>query len=296
MASGFFALFDDIATLLDDAAVMSKVATKKTAGLLSDDLAVNAEKATGFHASRELPVIWAITKGSLLNKVIILPLAFLLSSYMPWLIVPILLIGGAYLSYEGFEKVTEWLGLHEKPNIVARGTDDPKDLVTKEKAKIRSAIKTDFVLSIEIIIIALSTVLEQPLVIQLIAVSFVALLATVGVYGVVAMLVRMDDAGFALIDKYSNLPSMWSSFGHGVGRVLVAMLPKIIKLLSVIGTIAMLLVGGGMYLHNIETIHHFFVSWPPMVGDLLLGILVGASIYGLVTGLKRFWQPKAEAA
>ena len=181
MASGIFAILDDVAMLLDDAAVMSKVAAKKTAGLLGDDLAVNAEKATGYHASRELPVIWAITKGSLINKVIILPVAFLLSAFVPWLIVPILLIGGAYLSYEGTEKVYEWFTGHEKHSIAAEASDDPKEIVNREASKIKAAVRTDFILSVEIVVITLETVFEQSFPVQFAVVSFIALLATAGV-------------------------------------------------------------------------------------------------------------------
>ncbi|MEJ2330941.1 MAG: DUF808 family protein, partial [Gammaproteobacteria bacterium] len=196
MASGIFAVLDDVATLLDDAAIYSKLAAKKTAGLLGDDLAVNAEKATGFNASRELPVIWAITKGSMVNKLIILPIAFLLSAYAPWLIVPILLLGGAYLSYEGAEKVLEWVLPHKKHATPAAETADSKaDLLDTEARKIKGAIRTDFILSIEIIVIALGTVIDQSLGMRIFVVSIIALLATVGVYGLVALLVRMDDAG-----------------------------------------------------------------------------------------------------
>ena len=225
MASGIFAIFDDVAMLLDDAAAMSKVAAKKTAGLLGDDLAVNTEKATGFHASRELPVIWEITKGSLINKVIILPFAFLLSAYMPWVIVPILLLGGAYLSFEGAEKVFEWLGGHESKTIAAQESDDPKEIVLREKLKIKAAIRTDFILSIEIVVMALGTVMEQVLLVQIMVVSFVALLATVGVYGLVALLVRMDDMGFYLIDYAKNIEGFIARGFRIGGEFLVAALP-----------------------------------------------------------------------
>lgn len=282
MATGILALFDDIAMLMDDAAIMGKVAAKKTAGLLGDDLAVNAEKATGFRASRELPVIWAITKGSFINKLIILPLAFLLSIYIPWLIVPILLLGGAYLSYEGAEKVFEWIVPHEKKPIVAEETADPKEIVAREKQKISSAVRTDFILSIEIIVISLSVVVDQPLAVQLIVVSGIALVATIGVYGLVALLVRMDDAGFYLIAEAADLDGFGKRFMRRTGELLVASLPVIIKLLGVIGTIAMLLVGGGMFVHNIEAIHHALQSLPAMTAELLVGLVVGAIMLGVV--------------
>ena len=279
MASGIFAILDDVAMLLDDAAVMSKVAAKKTAGLLGDDLAVNAEKATGFHASRELPVIWAITKGSLLNKLIILPIAFLLSSFMPWLIVPILLLGGAYLSFEGVEKVYEWFVPHEKKEIAAKVTSDPKEIVSKEATKIKAAVRTDFILSIEIIVIALETVIEQSLMIQILVVSFIALLATAGVYGLVALLVRMDDTGCYLIERATDMDDGVRMRGMlYIGKVLISSLPKVIRVLGFIGTVAMLLVGGGMYVHNIDAVHHVFAVMPSLLADFVAGLIVGAIV------------------
>jgi len=295
MASGIFAILDDVATLLDDAAVMSKVAAKKTAGLLGDDLAVNAEKATGFHASRELPVIWAITRGSFLNKLIILPIAFLLSAYLPWLIVPILLVGGAYLSYEGAEKVYEWFAGHEKQPIAAEETGEPQVIVQREVAKIKAAIRTDFILSIEIVVISLETVFEQSLTIQVMVVSLIALLATVGVYGLVALLVRMDDMGFLLLERAASLSGAARRLFHGLGRLLVNSLPHVIRLLGVIGTVAMLLVGGGMYVHNIELIHHVLAALPTLVADLAAGLAVGAVLLLTVRAVKVFAREKSAA-
>ena len=292
MAAGILALFDDIAMLLDDAAMMSKVAAKKTAGLLGDDLAVNAEKATGFHASRELPVIWEISKGAFFNKVIILPIAFLLSIYLPWLIVPILLLGGAYLSYEGAEKVFEWFSkTHTEKPIAARSTDK-KEILNSEKAKIKSAIRTDFILSVEIIVIALDTVFEQPLLTQVLVVSAIALLATVAVYGVVALLVRMDDKGLYLIERAGSLSGFLAKASLYTGRALVNALPKVIRLLGIIGTIAMLLVGGGMYVHNIDVLHHALAILPSLLADLLFGLLLGLM---LVFVMHRFKPQKIEA-
>ncbi len=282
MASGIFIILDDIAMLLDDAAVMSKIAAKKTAAILGDDLAVNAEKATGFKASRELPVIWAITKGSLINKMIILPVAFILSSYAPWMIVPILLLGGAYLSFEGAEKVYEWITGHEKHEIAAQETSDPKEIVLREKSKIKSAVHTDFILSIEIIVIALGTVMDQTLPMRLVVVSFIAILATVGVYGLVAVLVRMDDVGFYLIERAATLEGFLKRSVQMSGKLLVASLPKIIRLLGIIGTIAMLLVGGGMFVHNIEAVHHALDFLPSMTGELVAGLIVGAAILAVI--------------
>lgn len=278
MASGIFALFDDIAVLMDDVSVMSKVAAKKTAGILGDDLAVNAEKATGFQASRELPVIWQITKGSFFNKLIILPLAFLLSSFAPWTITPILLLGGAYLSFEGVEKILEWFFPHEKKEIAAQNTDDPTSIVDQEKSKIKSAIRTDFILSIEIIILALGTVIEETLLIRVMVVSIIAIIATIGVYGLVALLVRMDDAGFYLINKANGDAVLMQK----TGELLVASLPKVIRLLGIVGTIAMLLVGGGMFVHNIEAVHHTLEFLPSELPSLVAGLAVGGIIVALM--------------
>ncbi len=278
MASGIFAILDDIATLLDDAAVMSKVAAKKTAGLLGDDLAVNAEKATGFKASRELPVIWAISKGSLLNKLIILPVAFLLSAYMSWLIVPILLIGGAYLSFEGVEKIYDWITGkgHQGDEIAVKVCESSGDLLQKEKVKIKAAIRTDFILSIEIVVIALETVMQQSFAVQVMVVSFIALLTTAGVYGLVAFLVRMDDMGVFLIERAQTTSGAIAKSLAFVGKLLVSSLPKMIRLLSVIGTIAMLLVGGGMYVHNIEFVHHVLQAMPALLAELAVGLVLGS--------------------
>jgi hypothetical protein len=288
MASGIFAILDDVATLLDDAAIYSKLAAKKTAGLLGDDLAVNAEKATGFNASRELPVIWAITKGSMINKLIILPVAFLLSAYAPWLIVPILLLGGAYLSYEGAEKVLEWVLPHKKHETPAAETADSKEeLLETETRKIKGAIRTDFILSIEIIVIALGTVIDQSLGMRIFVVSVIALIATVGVYGLVALLVRMDDAGMRLIARSREMSGAAAGFIRRAGHWLIAALPQVIRLLGVIGTIAMLLVGGGMYVHNIDAIHHALHFMPGILGELLTGVVLGTILVGVMHLVQR---------
>jgi len=276
MTGGLFAVLDDIAVLLDDTAVMAKVAAKKTAGILGDDLAVNAEKATGFRASRELPVLWAITKGSFINKLIIVPVAMLLSAYASWLIIPVLLLGGCYLSYEGVEKIVHYFShkSHDKPAIKPAVNDEA--LLNREKVKIKSAVRTDFILSIEIIMIALGTVMNQPLIQQVIVVSLIAILATVGVYGIVALIVRMDDAGFFLISKAEKMRGMISKLITASGSFLVASLPWVIRALSVIGTIAMLLVGGGMFTHNLHALHHAAKVMPAFLINLLIGCLVGA--------------------
>jgi len=272
MASGFFALLDDIATLMDDVAAMTKITTKKTAGILGDDLAVNAEKASGFVSSREIPVLWAITKGSFLNKLIILPLAFLLSAFLPWSVIVILVLGGLYLSYEGAEKIYEFFVPHPKEVTKEfKGNFTEQELLDLEKTKIKSAIVTDFILSVEIVIIALGSVVGEPITTQIIVVSIVALIATVGVYGIVALIVRMDDFGLQLINK--------SNGGKGVlfsiGTFLVWALPKLIKSLSVIGTIALLLVAGGIFVHNIEFLHHFLEQIPSVLRDFIVGLAVG---------------------
>ncbi len=275
MTGGLFAILDDIAMLLDDAAVMSKVAAKKTAGILGDDLAVNAERATGFRASRELPVLWAITKGSFVNKVIIVPLALLLSAYASWLIVPILLLGGCYLSYEGAEKIFHYFSHKKHDAPAAPKTPDQTSLREREKAKIKSAVRTDFILSIEIIMIALGTVMDQPLAMQVIVVTLIAILATVGVYGVVALIVRMDDMGLYLIDRARRLKGMMAKLLNAAGSFLVASLPWVIRALGVIGTIAMLLVGGGMFTHNLHALHHATEVMPAFFINLLIGGTVG---------------------
>ena len=281
MASGIFAILDDIAALMDDVAVTAKVATRKTAGILGDDLAVNAEKATGFLASREIPVLWAITKGSFLNKLIIVPIALLLNAFFPIAIKVALILGGFYLAYEGAEKIIEYF-FHRSKDETPAVEQKEEESVEVEKAKIRSAITTDFILSVEIVIIALGTVLDRTLTIQIITVSVVALLATVGVYGIVALIVRMDDTGYRLI-KYSN----GNGFLSNVGRLLVKSLPVVIKSLSVIGTIALLLVSGGIFVHNIDYIHHLLPSLPSVLKEFLVGLLAGVLVVAIVTGVKK---------
>ena len=274
MASGFFAILDDIAALMDDVAMTSKLATKKTAGILGDDLAVNAEKATGFLASREIPVLWAITKGSFINKLIILPVVFVLNWLYPPAIKAALIIGGVYLAYEGVEKIIEYL-FHraKKGEEVIKESKLEEDNENSEKAKVSSAIKTDFILSLEIVIIALGTAMEKehPLITQIISVTIVAIIATVGVYGIVALIVRMDDAGFYLMKKGNN-----KGFLSNLGGILIKALPLVIKFLAVVGTIALILVSGGIFLHNIEYIHHLIPhSIPSTVAEFGVGIVFG---------------------
>ena len=282
MASGFFAVLDDIAFLMDDVVVASKIATKKTAGILGDDLAVNAEKATGFVSSRELPVLWAITKGSFINKLIIVPLVFLLNIIFPVAIKIALVVGGLYLAYEGVEKIVHWIfhrSEHEHEHAAEGHIEDAQDA---EKAKIKSAVKTDFILSVEIVIIALGSVLEKSLTTQIITVSVVALIATVGVYGIVALIVRMDDVGYSLLKK---------SDGKGIlaniGNILVNLLPVIIRLLSIVGTIALILVAGGIFEHNIDFLHHLFPSIPTIIKEIVFGITGGLIVILAVTVIKK---------
>ena len=289
MASGFFAILDDIGALMDDIAVTSKLATKKTAGILGDDLAVNAEKATGFLSSREIPVLWAITKGSFINKLIILPVIFLLNYFFPEAIKVILVLGGVYLAYEGMEKIVEFLFHRDKEGheVIAESTLEEEE-VNSEKSKISSAIKTDFILSLEIVIIALGTVVEKqhPLLTQILSVSIVAIIATIGVYGLVALIVRMDDAGYFLQKKSHN-----KGFLNGLGQVLIKALPIIIKVLGVVGTIALLLVSGGIFLHNIDYIHHLIPeSIPSVVSEFGLGVVFGLAAVLLMTIGKKIFS------
>jgi predicted DNA repair protein MutK len=281
MASGFFAILDDISALMDDVAVTAKVAAKKTAGILGDDLAVNAEKSTGFLSSRELPVLWAITKGSLVNKLIIVPIALLLNVFFPVAIKVILILGGLYLAYEGVEKVVEYFFHRNKASHVeAKEVIEEGDVA--EKAKIRSAITTDFILSIEIFIIALGSVLDEKLAIQIMTVSVVALLATIGVYGIVALIVRMDDAGYRLM-KASGDKGIFSA----IGKILVKSLPVIIKILSIVGTVALILVSGGIFAHNIDFLHHIFPSFPSIIREFAFGLIVGLASVLVVIVVKK---------
>lgn len=286
MASGIFAILDDIAALMDDVAVTSKVAASKTAGILGDDLAVNAEKATGFLSSREIPVLWAITKGSLINKIIIVPIALLLNVFFPIAIKFILIIGGIYLAYEGVEKIVEYLFHRQKTGheVVVENEENNSEA---EKIKVKSAITTDFILSVEIVIIALGTVLNESLTIQILTVAVVALFATVGVYGIVALIVRMDDAGYKLIKK-SNGTGAVSKLGH----LLVNSLPVVIKVLAVVGTIALILVSGGIFEHNIDFLHHFLPNVPSMLKQIAYGVVAGLGAVLLMTGVKKVFVKK----
>ena len=288
MSASFFAFFDDIALLMDDVASMTKVATKKTAGLLGDDLAVNAEKSSGFLTNRELPVLWKITKGAFLNKVMILPVAFLLNAYAPLVVQGILILGGIYLAYEGVEKIYHYL-FHRKEKTVAvvKKKLESENSEELEQEKVKSAIFVDFILSIEIIIIALSTVTEAEMRVQIIVVTLIAILATVGVYSVVALIVRMDDLGFQLIKESEN------KYGRYLGKALVAGLPWVIRILTLVGTIALLLVSGGIFKHNIPWLHHLAEIIPSIAADMILGIIVGVLA---VAAMKLFTKLKPAKA
>ncbi|WP_022670540.1 DUF808 family protein [Hippea alviniae] len=268
MPSGFFALLDDISYLLDDVATAAKITTKKTAVILGDDLAVGAKKTLGVSSSREIPIIIAIIKGSLLNKLIILPLIFLLKYFIPWIISPLLIIGGTYLSFEGVENVIDFLKHKEKKSA-------PKS----EKEKIKSAILTDFILSLEIVIISLASVQDKPFLVQVASTTVAALFATAGVYGTVALIIRMDDIGLFLVEKFDG-------FLEKFGMFLIKLLPKTIKFLSVIGTAAMILVGGGIYLHRIPLFHNLTMINIPLVSELLLGLTAGFFIFFLISMIK----------
>ncbi|MBE4123650.1 DUF808 domain-containing protein [Vibrio parahaemolyticus] len=246
-------LLDDIAAVLDDVALMSKMAAKKTAGVLGDDLALNAQQVSGVASEREIPVVWAVAKGSFKNKLILVPSALLISAIIPWLIMPLLLIGGLFLCFEGAEKVLEKLFPHSHPHEEKEElVDSGESLEDYEKRKVAGAIRTDFILSAEIIVIALGTVTGASLVTQILVVSLIAVIMTIGVYGLVAGIVKLDDLGF-----YLEIRSKGKGWMAKVGSALVAFAPKLMKLLTIVGTAAMFLVGGGIVVHNVPAIHHF---------------------------------------
>ena len=299
-ASSLFALLDDIATILDDVAVMTKVAAKKTAGVLGDDLALNAQQVAGVKADRELPVVWAVAKGSLLNKAILVPLALLISAVAPWAVVPLLMMGGLFLCFEGFEKVAHVLW-HDKAQDQAhhaeltRAVTDPAvDLVAFEKDKIKGAVRTDFILSAEIIIITLGTVADKPFSSKVAVLVGISLLMTIGVYGLVAGIVKLDDAGLALNQRRGE--GAWARAQRSLGRSLLLGAPWLMKGLSVAGTAAMFLVGGGILAHGIAPLHHAVQVWSVASGawgwllstavDAVLGLVAG----GVVAGLLSVWQ------
>ena len=304
MASSLLALIDDIASILDDVALLTKVAAKKTSGVLGDDLALNAQQVTGVKADRELPVVWAVAKGSFINKAILVPAAIAISYFAPWLVTPLLMVGGAFLCFEGFEKLAHKF-LHSKQddaahhdellnNRVSALADANKDMVALEKDKIKGAVRTDFILSAEIIAITLGTVQSQPLTTQIAVLTSIAIVMTVGVYGLVAGIVKLDDAGLHLTEQNTA-----GSLKHSFGRGILWFAPYMMKALSIVGTAAMFLVGGGILTHGIPAIHHWveavtagqsgFVAGLISLGtDAVTGILAGAAVLAVVTVVSRF--------
>jgi len=293
--ASLLALLDDIATILDDVAVMTKVAATKTAGVLGDDLALNAEQVSGVRAERELPVVWAVAKGSLVNKAILVPAALAISAVAPVLVIPLLMLGGLYLCFEGVEKLAHtWLHRGEVDAEhraeLAAVADETVDLVAFEKEKIRGAIRTDFVLSAEIMVIALGTVADKPFATQAAVMVGVAILMTAGVYGLVAGIVKLDDIGAHLVKKPA-------AAAQAIGRLLLAAAPKIMKALTVIGTLAMFLVGGGILVHGVPPLHHLIEAVAAVAGfagpllgavlDALTGVLAGALALAAMTLVNR---------
>ncbi|MET1255084.1 DUF808 domain-containing protein [Aliikangiella maris] len=298
--SSLLALLDDIATVLDDVAVLTKVAAKKTAGVLGDDLALNAEQVSGIRAEREIPVVWAVAKGSFKNKLILVPAALLISAFIPWLILPLLMVGGLYLCFEGIEKITHSL-FHSKEEKdkqhqeIVNALRNPKvDLVAFEKNKIKGAIRTDFILSAEIIVIALGTVKDAEFVTQVSVVSGIAILITVVVYGLVAGIVKLDDAGFYLIKRQGE--HLGARLKRAVGRGLLVFAPFLMKMLSIVGTAAMFLVGGGIIIHGIpliESIGHHLETWMQSITTVgaMLGLLAPvlySGVIGIMAGIVVF--------
>ena len=296
--SSLFTLIDDIASVLDDVALMSKVAAKKTAGVLGDDLALNAQQVSGVTADRELPVVWAVAKGSFKNKLILVPAALLIGTFASWAVIPLLMLGGAYLCYEGFEKLAHKY-LHntasdtaEQAELVDALSDPNVDLVTFEQDKVRGAIRTDFILSAEIIVITLGTVAGEPFLKQLTVLALIAIVMTIGVYGLVAGIVKLDDAGLYLSRKSAKLLRQ-------LGNFLLSAAPMLMKSLSVIGTAAMFMVGGGILTHGVPAAHHLIEQLANQAGNLpgigavlailsapilsgLTGVLAGAVVLALV--------------
>jgi len=306
MAAGsLLALLDDIATILDDVAVLTKVATKKTAGVLGDDLALNAQQVSGVRAERELPVVWAVAKGSLLNKAILVPAALAISAFVPWLITPLLIVGGLFLCFEGVEKLAHKLLRNKEEDDTHRAAltkalaDPNADLAALESDKIKGAVRTDFILSAEIIVIALGTVAGQPLGTQVVVLVGIALLMTVGVYGLVAGIVKLDDLGLYM----SQRAGPQAALGRGILRTA----PWLMKALSIAGTAAMFLVGGGIVVHGVPVLHHAVQAFAEVAGSSLrplaemfgnagIGIAAGALVLIVVTlGKKLFSRPAVAA-
>ncbi|NYH07315.1 DUF808 domain-containing protein [Pseudomonas moraviensis] len=297
--SSLLVLIDDIATVLDDVALMTKMAAKKTAGVLGDDLALNAQQVSGVRAEREIPVVWAVAKGSFVNKLILVPSALAISAFVPWLVTPLLMVGGAYLCFEGFEKLAHKF-LHSKAEdeadhaqLVEAVADPATDLVAYEKDKIKGAIRTDFILSAEIIAITLGTVADASLTQQVIVMSGIAIVMTVGVYGLVAGIVKLDDLGLWLTQKPG-------AAAKRIGNAILRAAPYMMKGLSVIGTAAMFLVGGGILTHGVPVVHHWIESVGaaaggagfvvPMLLNGVAGIIAGAVVLAGVSVIGKVWK------
>lgn len=307
MATSLLALIDDITSVLDDVALLSKLAAKKTAGVLGDDLALNAQQVSGVVAERELPVVWAVAKGSFINKLILVPAALAISAFIPWAVTPLLMVGGAYLCFEGFEKLAHRYLPHaadqEDTEAIAK-SGAGLDLRALEKSKVKGAIRTDFVLSAEIVAITLGTVQNSPFVTQLTVLSGIAILMTVGVYGVVAGIVKLDDAGLYLSRQAAA--NAWGRFKQAFGRGILWAAPWLMKLLSVAGTIAMFLVGGGILTHGVPALSHAieglaeqagWFAWPtPYLANALIGVVAGALVLGAVTLIQKMRSGVATAA
>jgi predicted DNA repair protein MutK len=296
MATGLFLLLDDIATILDDVSILTKVAAKKTAGVLGDDLALNAQQVAGVKADRELPVVWAVAKGSLVNKVILVPAALLIGSFLPWAVIPLLMIGGAFLCFEGVEKLAHKF-LHKAEHDAQTAqheqviANDKIDIVAAEKEKVKGAVRTDFILSAEIIVITLGTVAGQPFSTQLSVLIGIALLMTVGVYGLVAGIVKLDDAGLYLSQRQGGA-------ARAIGRGILAFAPWLMKALSVAGTAAMFLVGGSILVHGVPAFGHAVAAWATSLGgiagtlasmaiDAVVGIVAGVIVLAAVELVKK---------
>ncbi|CAM3463415.1 DUF808 domain-containing protein [Klebsiella variicola] len=297
--SSLLTLLDDIATLLDDISVMGKLAAKKTAGVLGDDLSLNAQQVTGVRANRELPVVWGVAKGSFVNKVILVPLALLISAFIPWAITPLLMLGGAFLCFEGVEKVLHSLEARKHKEDPAQRQQRlqalaERDPLAFERDKVKGAIRTDFILSAEIVAITLGIVAEAPLLNQILILSGIAILVTIGVYGLVGVIVKLDDMGYWLAEKRAAL-AQW------LGKGLLVVAPWLMKVLSIVGTLAMFLVGGGIVVHGIAPLHHAIEHWSaglggilapllPVIANLVLGFIIGAVVLAgvkVVSSLRR---------
>ncbi|MCP1475195.1 putative DNA repair protein MutK [Pseudomonas sp. EB276 TE3739] len=297
--SSLLVLIDDIATVLDDVALMTKMAAKKTAGVLGDDLALNAQQVSGVRAEREIPVVWAVAKGSFVNKLILVPSALAISAFVPWLVTPLLMVGGAYLCFEGFEKLAHKF-LHSKEEdeaghaqLTEAVADPATDLVAYEKDKIKGAIRTDFILSAEIIAITLGTVADASLTQQVVVMSGIAIVMTVGVYGLVAGIVKLDDLGLWLTQKPGQMAKK-------IGGGILSAAPYMMKTLSVVGTAAMFLVGGGILTHGVPVLHHWIEGVGaaagsagfavPMLLNGVAGIIAGAAVLAVVIVVGKLWR------